>query len=391
MKSFSHVISHCNSKFDRPVVLLACGRSPSASKMNEFLSRHFTLIFCPDCNDVVALAGLYYPDLIVMSADSKYCEGLSICEKLQKNIIKKRPAQVMLFGPADDLFIDQAFASGADEYIPEPIHWKLFLHRANLLVNRRRDGLDLMDFTDKLEKINRELQDFTNVVSHDLQEPLHLIRAFSERIITKSHSILDQQGELYVQRIQLATSRMQSLIDGLLLYSRLTTQARDFTSVNLTQVVEEVVSDLEVRIDRLGATIKIADLGVIEADPIQMRQLFQNLMSNSLKYSSNDRSPYIEITSTCKKTENLDVFCQITVKDNGIGFDSCFHEKIFGMFQRLHGRDEYNGTGIGLAICKKIVERHGGTISARSSIGEGSEFIVVLPVQQKGRKNISGE
>ncbi len=158
--------------------------------------------------------------------------------------------------------------------------------------------------------------------------------------------------------------------------------------VDLNSVVSEVIADLEVRIDIKKARVHIADgLGTVEADPLQMRQLFQNLVSNALKYSSPGEPPFIEVFPlTFPQNIGRGTLCQIVVKDNGIGFDACFQEQIFGLFQRLHGRDEYNGTGIGLAICKKIVDRHGGTISARSSSGKGAEFIVVLPVRQKKRK-----
>ncbi len=369
----------------RPVILIACGDFPICRELITFLERYFTVYSGQYCSEVFDLASLHFPDIILLSADKQYCDGIKICEKLQKNLFRRRPAQVMLFGPEDDELIDKAFEAGADEYIREPVHWNLLRHRANSLIQRRRDSLELSDFTRRLEQINRELESFTYVVSHDLQEPLHLIRAFANRITTKSHSVLDRQGTLYLQRIELAAGRMQSLIDGLLQYSRLTTQAKEFESVDLSKLVKDVIGDLEVRIDQLGAIIKMSDLGKVEADPLQMRQLFQNLVSNALKYSS-DEAPLIEILSSSIKMIDIGPAYRIIVKDNGIGFDSCFQEQIFGMFQRLHGRDAYNGTGIGLAICEKIVERHGGTISAYSSSGQGAEFVIVLPVRQIKKK-----
>lgn len=284
-----------------PVVLISCSGSVSCNELQYFLSQFYTVVNAESCHDIIKLAAYYFPDLILMSVENQYCDDLRICEKLQKNLFKKQPAMVMLFGPEDDEVIEQAFAAGADEYIREPIHWQLLHSRANSLIQIRRDRVELTNFTNRLEQTNRELQDFTYVVSHDLQEPLHLIHAFAERINTKSHSVLDDQGELYLERIKVAASRMQSLIDGLLQYSRLTTQAQEFVPVDLSLVVQEVISDLEVRVDRLGALFKIADLGLIDADPIQMRQLFQNLISNALKYSSGNEAPYIEIDSECQK------------------------------------------------------------------------------------------
>ncbi|MFH1216915.1 MAG: ATP-binding protein [Pseudomonadota bacterium] len=365
------------------VILLGCGGSPLCSDLRSFLDQNFRVVHCEDCAHVVELAAHYFPDLILMSAHAD-CSGLEVCEKLQKSLFKQRPAAVMLFGPEDDSLIDRAFAAGVDEYIREPIHWKLLYYRINFLIQKRKSELELNNFARRLEQTNSELKDFTYVVSHDLQEPLHLIRAFAERITKRSRSVLDEQGTVYLERIIKASSRMQSLIDGLLQYSRLTTQANEFTVVNLTDVVREVIADLEVRIDQLRAEIKIGDLGIVEADPLQMRQLFQNLVSNALKYSSGLEPPFIEVfpVDSAERISRGGI-CQIVVKDNGIGFDSCFQEQIFGLFQRLHGRDQYNGTGIGLAICKKIVERHGGEISARSIAGKGAEFVVTLPFKQK--------
>lgn len=367
------------------LILLGCGGSPLCADIRGFLEKNFRVVHCEECSHVEELAAQYCPDLILMSAHPN-CSGLEVCEKLQKSLFKQRPAAVMLFGSGDDTLIDRAFAAGVDEYIREPIHWKLLYYRVNFLIQKRKSELELNDFARRLEQTNSELKDFTYVVSHDLQEPLHLIRAFAERITTRSRSVLDEQGAAYLERIIKAAGRMQSLIDGLLQYSRLTTQAKEFTVVNLSDVVREVIADLEVRIDQMRAEIKIGDLGIVEADPLQMRQLFQNLVSNALKYSSGLEPPFIEVFPASPHEQiGRSGMRQIVVKDNGIGFDSCFQEQIFGLFQRLHGRDEYNGTGIGLAICKKIVERHGGVISARSASGKGAEFVVMLPVKQKKR------
>lgn len=372
----------------KAVILLAGGASALCRQMQSFLQQDYHIIYTESCAEVMKLAGCHVPDLILLAVEQN-CAGIDVCAELQKSILQKRPAALMLFGPDDDdELIDLAFAAGANDYVREPIHWKLLHYRINFLIQKRKAEIELSDFTSRLEQINRELKDFTYVVSHDLQEPLHLIRAFAERITKRSNSMLDEQGRLYLQRIEKAASRMQGLIDGLLQYSRLTTQAQEFVQVDLNDVISEVISDLEVRIDIKKAKVRIADgLGTVEADPLQMRQLFQNLVSNALKYSAPGEPPFIEVFPlTFPQNIGRGTLCQVVVKDNGIGFDACFQEQIFGLFQRLHGRDEYNGTGIGLAICKKIVDRHGGTISARSASGKGAEFIIVLPVRQIKRK-----
>lgn len=371
----------------KAIILVACDDTPVCNELQNFLSSSYNVVCVTDCTDILNSTAMYLPDLILMYAANLGCDRLIIREKIQKSLFRgPHPPAVMLFGPENNELIDLAFAAGADEYIREPIHWKLLHHRINFLIQKRKSELELCDFTGQLELINRELRDFTYVVSHDLQEPLHLIRAFAERITTKSKSVLDKQGSVYLWRIEKSAAWMQSLIDGLLQYSRLTTQSKDFVQVDLNKVLSRVVADLEIRVDQLGAKIEIKELGVVEADPLQMRQLFQNLVSNALKYSCSfeNEPPQIEVFSI-RRIDDIgqDLVCEIIVKDNGIGFDSCFQDQIFGLFQRLHGRDEYNGTGIGLAICKKIVERHGGKITANSSAGKGAEFVVVLPVKQR--------
>ena len=176
-----------------------------------------------------------------------------------------------------------------------------------------------------------------------------------------------------------ATERMQSLLAGLLDYSRVTTASEPFKEVDLSDVIGEVLSDLEVRILKTGGKLNIGDLPVIQADPTQMRQLFQNLIGNALKFHKPGEKPMVQVRSA----SNSDSGCQIIVEDNGIGFDEQYLDKIFAPFQRLHARSEYEGTGMGLAICKKIVERHGGSITAKSAPGAGSKFIVTLPVQSR--------
>jgi signal transduction histidine kinase len=175
-----------------------------------------------------------------------------------------------------------------------------------------------------------------------------------------------------------AAKRMQVLINDLLAFSRVATKAQPFAPVNLATVAREVAHDLELRTHEAGGHIDLGELPIIDADPLQMRQLLQNLVGNALKFQRDDVPPVVTIGAALN--EGL---CQITVADNGIGFDEKYAERIFTMFERLHGRGKYEGTGIGLAICRRIAERHGGTIIAHSTPGEGSTFIVTLPVQQR--------
>ncbi len=246
---------------------------------------------------------------------------------------------------------------------------------------------DLRVFSAKLEVSNRELEEFASVASHDLQEPLRKVQAFGDRLKVKSGPSLSDEGRDYLERMQNAAGRMQKLINDLLTFSRVTSKGQPFVPVNLPVIADEVMSDLETRIERTQGRIEIGDLPTIDADPLQMRQLFQNLIGNALKFHRKDVPPVVHISSTIinrrdETTATDEPYCQIMVADNGIGFDEKYLDRIFSVFQRLHARSEYEGTGVGLAVCRRIVERHHGTITAESTPGQGSTFIVTLPMKQ---------
>jgi len=258
------------------------------------------------------------------------------------------------------------------------------------IAERTRAEEELKRFAAKLERSNKELQDFAFVASHDLQEPLRKVQAFGDRLKAACGAELSDKGRDYLDRMQTAAQRMQGLIKDLLTFSRVTSKAQPFEEVDLVKVAREVLSDLEVTIEQLAARVELGELPVIEADPTQMRQLFQNLIGNGLKFRKKDQAPTVKVYCETAKgrlyhqttlaTES-DI-CRLVVEDDGIGFEQKYCEKIFNVFQRLHGRSEYEGTGVGLAVCRKIVERHGGSITALSSPDQGARFIVELPYKQ---------
>lgn len=259
-------------------------------------------------------------------------------------------------------------------------------HRLEFRVNERT--AELHDTNAELERSNRELQDFAFVASHDLQEPLRKIQAFGDRLRSKHGASLGSEALDYLTRMQNAAQRMHTLINDLLAYSRVTTKAQPFVRTDLENIAREVLTDLEVRINQTGGNVEISEMPVIEADPMQMRQLLQNLIGNGLKFHRSGIEPIIVVKGRTIKTSGNNASakgsnsqCRITVEDNGIGFDEKYLDRIFTPFQRLHGRGEYEGTGIGLAVCRKIVERHGGTLTAESKPGHGATFIVTLPVE----------
>ncbi|MDD2923166.1 MAG: MASE3 domain-containing protein, partial [Anaerolineales bacterium] len=239
------------------------------------------------------------------------------------------------------------------------------------ITERKRAEQALQAYTSKLEQSNRDLQEFAYVASHDLQEPLRKVMAFGDRLATKYGETLDETGRDYIKRMRGASQRMQILINDLLSFSRVSTRAQPFVEVDLNMVAREVVSDLENLIERTGARVEVGELPVIEADSTQMRQLLQNLIGNALKFQREGQTPHVKVSA--KNNGNT---CQISVEDNGIGFDTQYLDRIFKPFQRLHSREEYEGSGMGLAICRRIAERHSGSIIAESAPDKGATFLV---------------
>lgn len=247
----------------------------------------------------------------------------------------------------------------------------------------------LTQYAEELKRSNQDLEQFAYVASHDLQEPLRKIRAFGDRLAARYEDKLDEVGVEYISRMQQASARMQKLIEDLLSFSRISSGHDQFARVDLTAVVNEVVDDIEGQILREKAKVGVREIAEITGDRGQIRRLFQNLISNAIKFHKPGALPVVEIfgnvvTGTEAEKEfgfplSESSYVRIVVKDNGIGFDEKYAEKIFNIFQRLQGRAEYEGTGIGLAICRKIMSNHRGYIRAQSVINEGSEFILIFP------------
>ena len=228
----------------------------------------------------------------------------------------------------------------------------------------------------ELERSNKDLEQFAYVASHDLAEPLHTIIGFADRLKKYCERVPDPTAHDYFDRIVKAALRMQKLIEDILVYSRVTTKAKPFEPVDLNTLFQEVVVDLEARLKDSEGRIEAAKLPVVRGDRAQLQQLFQNLISNALKFRKKEAPPRVIVTSRILD----DRTAEISIQDNGIGFEEKFIEQIFQPFQRLHGWSEFDGSGIGLAICQKITLRHGGEITAKSKPGEGSTFLLKLPV-----------
>ena len=246
------------------------------------------------------------------------------------------------------------------------------------ITQRRFTEWRLADQRRELQRSNAALDEYASVASHDLQEPLRKILTFGDRLNASAGSSLEGDSRQHLERMLSAAARMRTLINDLLQYSQLTSKIQPFTSTDLGGIAREVIADLETAVAEAGGRVEVGELPTIDADAVQMRQLLQNLLGNALKYRRMDKPPIVRISSSSLSPQ----LCTIIVADNGIGFNEEHAERIFRMFERLHGRAQYEGSGIGLAICRKIVERHGGTIAATSSAGQGATFTVTLPVTQ---------
>jgi PAS domain S-box-containing protein len=249
------------------------------------------------------------------------------------------------------------------------------------IAGRKQQERALKTYAHRLEILNKDLEEFSSLVSHDLKEPLHKIKGFGNILLKDHRTQLGQNGCDYLERMQNAASRMDKLIEALLALSKLSTQATTFQQVDLNTIAREALCDLEGRLKHTEGQVEIGNLPTLAAEPTLMQQLFLNLLGNALKYHKPGLPPVVRVDAT----PAANGWVEIRFADNGIGFNQEAVAKLFKPFSRLHGKSQYEGTGIGLAICRKIVENHGGTITACSAAGQGASFIVTLPIQQFGR------
>lgn len=363
--------------------------------------------------------------LIILDVQMPGIDGFEVAETLGgSNRTKDIPVIFLSAVNKQKRFISKGYESGGVDYITKPVDpellilkvktfQKLFEQKKELEAIRdllskeieirkkaqyeqqlANEGLEskveertreLLAKNEELELRNHELQQFSWVVSHDLKEPLRkismLIKMIREKYLSADERALD-----YADRTVSAAERMSSLINDLLDYSRLSSKVAS-QKTDLREIVKEVVADFDHLIEAKGAVVEVGEMPVITAVNSQLRQLFQNLIENALKFSKPEGTPRIAVAAERIAAKTFDAavdpegpFCRITVSDNGIGFDEVYLEKIFVIFQSLHDRRDYEGTGIGLAIAKKIIEKHNGLITARSRVGEGATFIIVLPV-----------
>ena len=342
----------------------------------------------------------------------------------ERDILKNIPIIFITAYSKDDDHIFKGYKTGGVDYIYKPINPDLLRVKVSVFVELYRKNLQLQlqekklltanrslqkEIEDRkisedkvqqlieqliqnnahLKQMNEELDQFAYMASHDLQEPLRKIQMFSDKILLRKDQ--DGESEKYFSKIISASRRMQSLINNLLEFSRHSVSSSDFKVTDLNQLVEETLTDLEIEIEKNNAQITYNNLPVISAVPDLMQRLFYNLLSNAIKFRKKDVSPVINIKAVKMQPAELlnfighingSIYYKIIITDNGIGFDNKHSGDIFKVFKRLHNYQDFEGTGVGLAICKKIVEKHGGSIIAESIVNEGSSFIMILPEKQ---------
>jgi signal transduction histidine kinase len=345
-------------------------------------------------------------ELIILDVQMPGMDGYEVAEIIT-GYSKSKDIPIIFLSAVniDKRFITKGYTSGGVDYVTKPFDPDLLLLKIKTFSKLYRQTKELNDIKNNLEQkveertaelkqanknleaSNAELQQYAFIASHDLQEPLRKIITFT-RIIEERFLEDTPQAKEYLDKIISSSVRMRTLINDLLNYSRISVEPV-FVFANLTNLVNQALADLEVSILEKKAHFQIRNLPVIEVVPEQITQVFQNIISNALKFSKKDVEPVITISGELvqrKSAESKPVangnYCRITITDNGIGFDEIYIEKIFSMFQRLHGKSEYKGTGIGLSIAKKIIDNHNGIITAKSKEDEGSTFIIVLPVKQ---------
>ena len=324
-------------------------------------------------------------------------DGLELCRVLRSRARSRYTYVILLTAKATREDRLEGLRAGADDFLSKPVdigELTARLEIANRILAMQQTLHDhsretaqlnerLQRQNETLTGLNTELEQFAYVACHDLQEPLRKIQIFGGRLKAGYGNVLGERGNDYLGRIENAAERLQTLVRALFQLTQIEKDVRPFVPVDLTQIAADVRLDLETRLDETQGKIEFERLPTISGDPLQIRQLLQNLIGNGLKYHRPEEPPVVTVTASLETTSlpGRDV-CRITVRDNGIGFEEEYLDRIFQPFQRLHGASEYEGTGIGLAICRKIVERHSGTLTAHSTPGLGAAFQVTLPMKK---------
>lgn len=372
----------------QPKVLLADDNADMREYVNRLLSDQFQVITAADGEEALEKAVQYKPDLILSDIMMPKMDGFELLKQLRSHPGIKRTPVIFLSARAGEEAKVEGLDAGADDYLVKPFSAKELMVRVtnHIRINQVRRELTqqleamVQERTEALQRSNDDLQQFAHVASHDLKEPVRKFRIFIGRLLDEYGDELPPKAKDYIDRMWQASQRMSSMIEGVLKYSSLNESEQTITEVDLNETIKNIESDLEVVIQQKNAILTKDNLPRVEGAGVLLYQLFYNLINNSLKFSKDQ--PAINLSSSIVKGADGKDQAKIVVRDNGIGFEQEDADKIFDAFTRLNSKDKYEGTGLGLALCKKIVERHHGSISATSEEGKGSVFTIILPLTQ---------
>jgi signal transduction histidine kinase len=374
----------------KPTVLLADDNTDMRQYMQRLLSDQYTVVTASDGEEAFEKAVAHKPELLLTDIMMPRLDGFGLLKKIRNHPEIKNTPVIFLSARAGEEAKVEGLDAGADDYLVKPFSARELVVRVNnhIRINQVRreltEELEIMvqERTKELKRSNDDLQQFAHVASHDLKEPVRKFRTFINRLKEEYGDQLPPKGQNYIDKMQNASERMSSMITGVLKYSSMNAVEEDITLVDLDEIIKSIESDLEVVIHQKKAVINKDNLPKLEGAYVLLYQLFYNLLNNSLKFS--EGRPVIDISSSYV-SRNGQQYAKIVVADNGIGFDQGYAERIFDAFTRLNSKDKFEGTGLGLALCKKIVERHSGTIVAEGEPDNGAVFTIELPVVQKGK------
>jgi len=364
--------------------------------VSRLLSEYYHVITAVNGEDALEKIIQLKPDLLLSDVMMPKLDGFNLLKKIRSRPDIQNIPVILLSARAGEEARVEGLDTGADDYLVKPFSAKELLARVDgsiklarsriaqtemleLEVKNRTLELSLLNIS--LQRSNEDLQQFAHVASHDLKEPVRKIRTFGSRLQDEYGELLPDRARLFLDKIHNATERMFSMIDGVLAYSMLNASGQPIEKIDLNETLKNIEFDLEIFIQQKKAIIKKGHLPTIEGAPVLIHQLFYNLLNNSLKFSQAGTPPIIYISGEITGTTDEPV-AEIGFADNGIGFDQQHAMTIFDTFARLNSKDKYEGTGLGLSLCKKIVERHHGTITAMGTKNRGAVFTIKLPLIQ---------
>lgn len=364
-----------------PLVLIADDDPATRLLMNEVL-KHAGFAVTEAQNGIEALAAFdrRHPDVVVMDVKMPELDGFAACAEIRRRPGGEHTPVLMVTGLDDIDSINRAFEVGATDFVSKPINWRVLSHHVRYLYRAGRAMIELRTSQDDLKRkaeelarSNNELEQFAYVASHDLQEPLRMVSSYTQMLAKRYQGQLDAEADEFIGFVLDGANRMRQLIQDLLKYSRAGSSEVFMAEVDVARLLSETLNDLDCAIQSNRAVVTYDKLPTVTANEVQLKQVLQNLIGNAIKFHS-DKAPEVHISA--ERGENQ---WQFSVRDNGIGIPAESSERIFVVFQRLHSRETYPGTGIGLSICKKIIDRMNGRIWVESTPNQGSTFFFTIP------------